>query len=68
MWSIGSNGELRYKEKLFIPKDMREEVLKELHQSTLAIHTGENKMYYDLVHTYWWPSLKKDIATFMENV
>lgn len=31
VWSIGSEGELRYKGTLYVPNDMREEVLKVLH-------------------------------------
>ena len=65
VWEIGSNGELLYKGRLYVLKVMREDVLKKLHQSRLAIHPGGNKMYHDLIHTYWWPSLKKDIATFV---
>ena len=44
---------------------MREDVLKELHNSPLAIHTGGNKMYRDLRRTFWWPSLKRSIAQFV---
>lgn len=65
VWSIGSDGELRYKGRFFVSKDMRYELLKELHQSRLAIHPGGNKMYHDLKRIFWWPSLKKDIAIFV---
>lgn len=61
--TIGSNGELRYKGLLYVPKIMRENVLKELHHSRLAIHQGDGKMYHDLGRTYWWPF--KYIAEFM---
>ena len=44
---------------------MREEVLKELHSSPLVVHPGGNKMYKDLKHTFWWPSLKRSIAQFV---
>ena len=65
VWSIGTNGELRYRGRLYVPKVMRNEVLKDLHQSKLAIHPGGGKMYHDLGRTYWWPNLKKDIAEFV---
>ena len=46
---------------------MRNEVLKDLHQSSLAIHPGGGKMYHDLGRTYWWPNLKKDISEFVSR-
>lgn len=30
---------------------MREEILKDLHQSKMTIHPGNNKIYHDLAHT-----------------
>lgn len=65
VWTVGSEEELRYKGRLYVPKDMREEVSKELHQSRLAVHPGGNKMYHNLKRIFWWPSLKRDIATFV---
>ena len=65
VWSVGDRGELRYRGRLYVPTSMKEEVLKQLHQSRLAVHPGGNKMYHDLNRTYWWPSLKRDIAQFV---
>ncbi|GKF60177.1 putative reverse transcriptase domain-containing protein [Tanacetum coccineum] len=27
------------------------------------VHPGADKMYYDLRDMYWWPGMKRDIAT-----
>ena len=40
-------------------------MLKELHNSPLAVHPGGNKMYKDLRRTFWWPSLKRSIAQYV---
>ena len=48
VWSLGNQNELRYRDRLYVPTEMREEVLKELHNSPLAIHPGGNKMYRDV--------------------
>ena len=46
--SLGNQNELRYRDRLYVPTEMREEVLKELHNSPLAVHPGGNKMYRDV--------------------
>ena len=65
VWSLGTKNDLRYRSRLYVPTEMREEVLKELHNSPLAVHLGGNKMYRDLRRTFWWPSLKRSIAQFV---
>ena len=65
VWSLGNQNELRYRDRLYVPTEMREEVLKELHNSPLAVHPGGNKMYRDVRRTFWWPSLKRSIAHFV---
>ncbi|WP_375651358.1 integrase zinc binding domain-containing protein, partial [Bartonella sp. OT172YNZD] len=67
VWSIGKQKELRYRGRLYVPTDMREVVMKELHNSPLAVHPGGNKMYKDLKRTFWWPSLKRSIALFVAH-
>ena len=65
VWSLGAQNELKYRGRLYVPTEMRDEVLKELHNSPLAVHPGGNKMYKDLRRTFWWPSLKRSIAQFV---
>ncbi|GKG22920.1 putative reverse transcriptase domain-containing protein, partial [Tanacetum coccineum] len=35
--------------------------------STLIIHPGADKVYYDLRDMYWWPGMKKDVAFFVSK-
>lgn len=65
VWTVGTKGELRYRGRLYVPKAIREEVLRDLHQSKLAVHPCGGKMYHDLGRMYWWPGLKKDIVQFV---
>ncbi|GKB20806.1 putative reverse transcriptase domain-containing protein [Tanacetum coccineum] len=30
-----------------------------------SVHLGADKMYYDLQDRYWWPRMKRDIATYV---
>ncbi|GJX55468.1 putative reverse transcriptase domain-containing protein [Tanacetum coccineum] len=32
-----------------------------------SIHPGADKMYYDLRDMYWWPGMKRDIATYVSK-
>ncbi|GJW51251.1 putative reverse transcriptase domain-containing protein [Tanacetum coccineum] len=36
------------------------------HKSRYSVHPGADKMYYDLRDMYWWPGMKKDIASKQE--
>jgi hypothetical protein len=43
-------------------KRLREIILKEAHDSTFSIHSGNTKMYQDLKQKFWWYSMKKDVV------
>jgi len=60
-------GVLKYKRRLCVPKidELRKELLKESHESTLSTHPDSTKMYRDLKSHYWWSGMKKDIAEFV---
>ncbi|GKA84611.1 putative reverse transcriptase domain-containing protein [Tanacetum coccineum] len=32
-----------------------------------SVHPGPDKMYHDLRDMYWWPGMKKDIATYVSK-
>ncbi|GJS15317.1 putative reverse transcriptase domain-containing protein [Tanacetum coccineum] len=44
--------------------DMRTIIMDEAHKSKYFVHPGADKMYYDLRDMYWWPGMKRDIATY----
>ncbi|KAJ0476804.1 putative nucleotidyltransferase, Ribonuclease H [Helianthus annuus] len=37
----------------------------EAHKSRYSVHPGSDKMYHDIRTTYWWPSMKAHIATYV---
>ncbi|GJU52841.1 putative reverse transcriptase domain-containing protein [Tanacetum coccineum] len=39
----------------------------EAHKSRYSVHPGSDKMYYDLRDIYWWPGMKRDIATYVSE-
>ncbi|GKD37540.1 putative reverse transcriptase domain-containing protein [Tanacetum coccineum] len=42
---------------------VRRIIMDEAHKSRYSVHPGADKMYYDLRDMYWWPGMKRDIAT-----
>nr|GEV22105.1 retrotransposon protein, putative, Ty3-gypsy subclass [Tanacetum cinerariifolium] len=60
------NGGLYFMDKIWVPLmgDLRTIIMDETRATRNSIHPGANKMYYDLIDMYWWPGMKKDIATY----
>ena len=54
-WAIHTDGSLRYRGWVMVPKssDLREEILKEFHCSHFVVHPGGMKMYHDLRRQYY---------------
>jgi hypothetical protein len=67
LFRMTENGIVRMRNRVYLPdnRDLKEEILKEAHESKLAIHPGSTKMYRDLKSFYWWPNMKKEIVEFV---
>ncbi|GKB14049.1 putative reverse transcriptase domain-containing protein [Tanacetum coccineum] len=37
------------------------------HKTRYYVHPGADKMYHDLRDMYWWPGMKRDIATYVSK-
>jgi hypothetical protein len=66
-FSKDDKGVLWYKGRIYVPnvKELKVKILCEAHESAYSIHPVGNKMYHDLKATYWWYSMKKDIAEYV---
>jgi hypothetical protein len=58
---------LWYKGRICVPniKELKDKILREAYESTYSIHPRGNKMYNDIKATYWWYSMKRDIAEYV---
>jgi hypothetical protein len=58
---------LWYKERICVPnvKELKDNILREAHESAYSIHPGGNKMYHDLKATYWWYVIQRDLAEYV---
>ncbi|GJU93234.1 reverse transcriptase domain-containing protein [Tanacetum coccineum] len=46
---------------------VRTVIMDEAHKSKYSVHPGADKMYHDLRDMYWWPRMKRDIATYVSK-
>nr|GEY89147.1 hypothetical protein [Tanacetum cinerariifolium] len=44
---------------------LRTIIMGEAHKTRYFVHLRANKMYHELQDMYWWPSMKRDIATYV---
>ncbi|GJQ93499.1 putative reverse transcriptase domain-containing protein [Tanacetum coccineum] len=42
-------------------------IMDEAHKTNYSVHSGADKMYHDLRDIYWWPGMKRDIATYVSK-
>src|SRR6187551_3465250 len=57
-------GTIWFRKRICVPdiESLREQILREAHDSAYSIHPGSTKMYEDLKQRYWWYGLKRDVA------
>nr|GEW77954.1 putative reverse transcriptase domain-containing protein [Tanacetum cinerariifolium] len=63
------DGGLYFMDRIWVPLigNVRTMIMDEAHATRHSIHPGPNKMYNDLRDMYWWPGMKKDIATYVNK-
>ncbi|GKC30198.1 putative reverse transcriptase domain-containing protein [Tanacetum coccineum] len=47
-------------------RGVRTLIMDEAHATRYSLHPGADGMYHDLRDMYWWPGMKRDIATYPE--
>nr|GEW31012.1 hypothetical protein [Tanacetum cinerariifolium] len=47
------------------PGDVKTLIMDESYKTKHSVHSGADKMYYDVRDMYWWPGMKKDIAVYV---
>ena len=66
-WCVDADQYLLFGGGVYVPEAIREEILREFHNSTFAIHPGSTKMYRDLLRQYRWPGMKRDLARYVSR-
>ena len=68
-FSQDKEGIWQYRERIFVLEGngLRGRILEEAHKSEFTVHPRINEMYQDLKRMLWWPSMKSDIASFVNK-
>ncbi|GJX96696.1 putative reverse transcriptase domain-containing protein [Tanacetum coccineum] len=63
------DGSLYFMDRIWVPLvgGVRTVIMDKTHKSRYSVHPGADKMYYDLRDMYWWPGMKRDIATYVSK-
>ena len=64
---IDDQGTVWFENRICVPDQdsLRQQILREAHESAYSIHLGGTKMYQDLRETFWWPGMRRDIAYYI---
>nr|GEV48131.1 putative reverse transcriptase domain-containing protein [Tanacetum cinerariifolium] len=56
---------LYFMDRIWVPlvRGVRTIIMDEAHKTRYSMHPGADKMYHNLRDMYWWPGMKRDIAT-----
>ena len=60
---------MRFKDRICVPNDsdIKDQILRDGHNSKYTMHLGSTKMYRDLQSHYWWEGMKKEIAIYVSK-
>ncbi|GJY19940.1 ribonuclease H-like domain-containing protein [Tanacetum coccineum] len=60
---------LYFMDRIWVPLvgGVRTVIMDEAHKSKYSVHPEADKMYHDLRDMYWWPGMKRDIATYVSK-
>jgi hypothetical protein len=64
---VDDQGTLWFEKRICVPDqdNLRQQILREAHESAYSIHPGGTKMYQDLRETFWCPGMRRDIAYYV---
>ena len=64
---MNEDGFLYYRDRVYVPNDdeLKKSILEEAHRGSFAMHPSSTKMYQDLMTSYWWSGVKRDVLEFV---
>ncbi|XP_044723696.1 integrase core domain-containing protein [Hirsutella rhossiliensis] len=67
VWSTNDEGLLCYREKIFVPVGLRNEILVLFHDDEVAGHQGGTKTCKRIQVQYYWPGLRRDVRRYVST-
>ncbi len=52
-------------DRLFVPETLRSDVIRWSHCSKVACHSGVSRTMFLIKQRFWWPSMARDIQSFV---
>ena len=60
-WMVQLQGDERYLQQLYVPKESQDELLDEAHSGPITAHSSSAKMLAKLQTHYYWPGIRQDV-------
>jgi hypothetical protein len=65
--TIESDGVITYHGLVYVPKNVREEIMKQAHDAPTSGHFGLEKMMERIMRTYYWPGMWVDVRKYLQK-
>jgi hypothetical protein len=68
-WKELESGLITFRERIYVPihAKLREDIIRENHDSTFAGHPGRYKTAELITHNYWWPQVQHDVREYVDE-
>jgi hypothetical protein len=68
-WKEHEDGVVTWREQIYVPKNktLREDIIREHHDSIAGGHPGRYKTQELITRNYWWPYIQKDIRRYIDG-
>ena len=66
-WAEDETGIVTWQDRIYVPKDkrLREDIIRQHHDSPLAGHPGRYKTQELITRNYWWPGIHCDVREYV---
>src|SRR6266571_6212516 len=61
------DGMMHFKNKVYIPPSLQENIMKQNHDMPIARHPGISKSQELIKWNYWWPKMNQDIEHYVKG-
>ena len=68
-WNKDEEGVVTWKQRIYVPRNkrLREDVIREHHDSVTGGHPGRYKTQELITRNYWWPGIQGDIRKYIDG-
>lgn len=68
-WTEDAEHVVFWKHRIYVPKDkkLREDIIRQHHDSAIAGHPGRFKTHELITRNYWWPRIQADVRLYVEG-